>query len=289
MLAVACEDKTVKLLAIPGGNEIKSIGGHTRFILAMTTSPDGQWLASGGADEAVRLTSLPKGEAIASKAGQAGWINALGVSADGRMLAIGGGDRSAKVWSTADWRELHSLVGHRGAVSAVVFSPDGKLLASASHDRTIRLWSLDNGALLQCLADVQAIPVEVKTVRYRIRDHRQEWVTIIVPAGTTVPRGAECVCEAVPGEWKPPPVTVRPGGCDADAGAKAGDADCARKPACWCVSKPACGCDGDCKCQPVYVSCPCVNRPACGCVGHCSCMAVGGGGGGGTIHYWYPN
>lgn len=111
-------------------------------------SPDGRWLASGGADRAVRLWPAEGGRGVRTFTGHSGAVNAVAFSPDGRLIASGG-DRTIRLWQVNGGPCLAAWRGHAGIVSAVAFSPDGQWLASASGDCTVRLWQVGSG---QCAA-----------------------------------------------------------------------------------------------------------------------------------------
>ena len=80
---------------------------------AITFSPDGRTLASGGDDQFVTLWDIQE------------------VDATGPQLQL-----------------RRTLRGHTRWVTSVAFSPDGAILASGSADDTVRLWSADSGLQL---------------------------------------------------------------------------------------------------------------------------------------------
>lgn len=119
-----------------------SLVGHEYGALAVTFSPDGATLASGGFDRVVRLWDVATGEVRATLDGHEGWVAALAFSPDGATLATGSHDHTIKFWDVATGREHGTLHGHTGNVYSVAFSPDGTRLASGSMDGTVRLWDI---------------------------------------------------------------------------------------------------------------------------------------------------
>ncbi|MCP5158497.1 MAG: protein kinase [Gammaproteobacteria bacterium] len=115
---------------------------------AVTFSPNGRWLASGGVDRAVRLWSVESGSCVKTLTGHSGAINAVAFSPDERLIASGG-DRTIRLWRVNGGPCLAAWRGHAGTVNAIAFSPDGQWLVSGAGDRTVRLWRVDSG---QCVA-----------------------------------------------------------------------------------------------------------------------------------------
>jgi eukaryotic-like serine/threonine-protein kinase len=107
-------------------------------------SPDGRWLAVGGAKPQIRLRDLTTGEEeIKSLPESADGITTLAFSPDSRILAGGGGEQESRIylWDLTAGTEVQ-LTGHGGWIAALAFSPDGQRLASASSDQTVRLWDV---------------------------------------------------------------------------------------------------------------------------------------------------
>ena len=127
--------------------------------LALSFSPDGSLLASGGADNTIRLWNPTTGENVRTLTWRArlarsggsllinATVRAVAFSPDGRLLASGGSDNTIRLWNPTTGENLRILIGHNGTygVQAVAFSPDGRLLASGGSDNTIRLWNPTTG------------------------------------------------------------------------------------------------------------------------------------------------
>lgn len=79
--------KVISLLDVATGKEIRRFLGHMSTVNAVTFSPDGKRLASGGKDQVIVLWDLPTGKIFAKTALQDS-IVAVTFSPDGRLLLI---------------------------------------------------------------------------------------------------------------------------------------------------------------------------------------------------------
>lgn len=162
VLASGSYDQTVKLWHGRSGQLLKTLQGHTNWILAVGFSPDGTFLVSGSDDQTVKLWHVQTGHLMHTLPGHTGWVRSAEFSAAGILLVSGSDDRSIKLWEVAggkpqraervhQGRLLKTLQGHTNGVWSVKFSPDGTLLASGSVDQTVRLWDVATGECLNIL------------------------------------------------------------------------------------------------------------------------------------------
>jgi WD40 repeat protein len=119
--------------------------GHAGEVSAAVYSPDGQWIASGGADQTVRLWRATGRREVRVLHGHTGKVTLLTFSRDGRRLGSVSEDGTARIWETDPLCRLPVLSGHESYVYPVAYSPDGQWVASGSWDGNVRLWDALTG------------------------------------------------------------------------------------------------------------------------------------------------
>ena len=139
----------------------RPLKGHTDDILAMSTSPNGRWLATGSMDKTVLLWDLESDDPYSKPSvlvGHEEGISSLAFTPDNRWLVSGSYDSTARIWDTTGDNQSEPvavLQGHKKGIDALAISLDGRWLATASQDKTARLWDLkssDHGAAATVLS-----------------------------------------------------------------------------------------------------------------------------------------
>jgi WD40 repeat protein/energy-coupling factor transporter ATP-binding protein EcfA2 len=117
---------------------------------AISISPDGKLLASGGDDNAITLWNLDGGKKLKTLGQHRERITlgGLAFSPDGRYLASASYDDTAIIWQLETGKS-QVLTGHTGSVYNLSFSADSATLATASEDKTLRLWEVATGTQLR--------------------------------------------------------------------------------------------------------------------------------------------
>ncbi|MDT3442993.1 protein kinase domain-containing protein [Pseudofrankia sp. BMG5.37] len=133
---------------VRGTWKARVLEGHTSGVQAVSLSPDGRLVVTGG-DETIRVWELDTGRLVQTLTAPTS-VEAVGLSPDGRLVVTGGGGNKVRVWELATGREVHTLRGHTGPANSVAVSPDGRFVVSAG-DSTVRVWELATGRRVHVL------------------------------------------------------------------------------------------------------------------------------------------
>ncbi|MBD2018428.1 WD40 repeat domain-containing protein [Microcoleus sp. FACHB-53] len=186
-VAGGTEDGTIKIFDRDIGKLIYILCGHSKSVLSVTFSPDGQTLVSGGSDGSINIWRMsPSAETedtirqtqlwncVHTLTGHSSNVSSVAISSDGQTLASGSWDNTIKLWNLHTGKRLHTLDAHSSSVLSVVISPDGQKLASGHSggllDRSfgsINIWDLNTGELLHNIGgygEVLAINPSEKTL-----------------------------------------------------------------------------------------------------------------------------
>ncbi len=121
--------------------------GHDGAASALDWSPDGAYLASGGADRTIRLWDVA-GKAIGAwQAHGRGGVSALAWSAERNLLASGGVDHQVMLWNPTTRSGLLTCVGHQDEIHHLAWSADNRQIAASAgrKDARIRVWDAQTG------------------------------------------------------------------------------------------------------------------------------------------------
>lgn len=150
-----------------------TLAGHRWPVEALSYSPNGQLLVSGGHDRTLRVWDGHLGREILTVDGPADWVRGLAFSPDNRHLAWSSEDGSVHLWQVlrptsprppersgprVELKERAVLPRHRAAALRVAFTPDGRRLLSAGRDGCVCTWDVAQAAL-QTRLDFQVGPV----------------------------------------------------------------------------------------------------------------------------------
>jgi WD40 repeat protein len=157
-LASASWDRSVKLWALPSGEESTTVTRKMKEIQTLAFSPDGRLLATENSSNTITLWDANSGREVLKLPGNkplgllgTSWVYSIAFSPNSRWLASGLDEKTIRVWDVETGLPVRDLAGDRRSVLYVAFSPDGHLLASGADDKTIDIWDLTSGKVLHTL------------------------------------------------------------------------------------------------------------------------------------------
>jgi WD40 repeat protein len=121
-LAVAYEDRVVRIWEVETGQDLLSLRGHASKVTALAFSPDGKRLASASEDKTVRVWDTSSGQETISLKGHGAGVVGVAFSPDGDRLLSLGADGSAYVWDASP-RPPQSPAGPRKEIQLPLPDP----------------------------------------------------------------------------------------------------------------------------------------------------------------------
>ncbi|MBY0229167.1 MAG: hypothetical protein K2W96_07820, partial [Gemmataceae bacterium] len=136
LAALASADKTVRIIEVATGRDVRRCVGHTASVWAVAFSPDGTRLLSGSKDGTVRLWDMETARELARMEGHLDLVSAVAFSPDGRQALSAGYDHELILWDLAKAARVPGFASPEGMKypHAVGFSPDGKSLLATSGE-----------------------------------------------------------------------------------------------------------------------------------------------------------
>ena len=132
----------------------KRLTGFADRVVALSFSPNGKWLATGGGapteDGEIKIVDLDSGNLVAEiKNGHSDTVFGVCFSPDSSKLATCGADKFVKVFEVPSGQLLKSFEGHTHHVLDVAWKADGKFLVSCGADNAIKVWDYEKGEQLR--------------------------------------------------------------------------------------------------------------------------------------------
>jgi WD40 repeat protein len=140
-------ERTANVLDLVSGKIILKLEGHTRNILSVQFSPNGEYAATASADDTVKIWEITSGKNIQQLVGHTFGVHTIKFSPDGKQIITASYDRSIRIWETSTGK----LTWNRASYSeckAVQFSPSGKLISVVTSTNSILFYNADNGKLI---------------------------------------------------------------------------------------------------------------------------------------------
>jgi WD40 repeat protein len=139
----------VVLWNISDGRELRRFVGHSDGVRALSFSPDGDRLLSGGWDYTARLWDIVSGDEIQRFDGHASHVTAVAFLPGEDRVITASGDSTVVVWDLADGDALGTFK-HPAWVNDMAVARDGRLFLAAAGDGAL-LRDVESGEVTRVL------------------------------------------------------------------------------------------------------------------------------------------
>jgi WD40 repeat protein len=109
--------------------------GHELAVVAVTVSPDSNFIATGSKDKSIKLWEVSTGREIRSFLGHEMTVTSLEFSSDGKYIISGSYDKSVRIWEVSTGKEYYSVLTE-DAITDVAFDPKLRFFVSAGYNRS---------------------------------------------------------------------------------------------------------------------------------------------------------
>ena len=125
-----------------GHSKVKNAQHHTKSILCVAVSPDGKFVATGGADKRLIIWDAKSLKCLKIFTQHRDSVTALAFRRGSNQLFSASKDRTIKIWSLNELAYVETLFGHQDEVLDVDALTQEKCVTVGGRDRTARLWKV---------------------------------------------------------------------------------------------------------------------------------------------------
>ncbi len=154
MIASGSGDNTVKTWYASNGRDIHSYKAGKNDVLAVSWSPDSDYIATGVSwDSNILVWDASRDKLVNTLDGHSDWVNSVVYSPDGLNIISGSNDGSVRFWDSVSGKETRKFREEWwGEIRGLAISGDGSYLAGATENNSVVLWYTKSGKLLNVLA-----------------------------------------------------------------------------------------------------------------------------------------
>ena len=147
-------DGTIRLWDLKTGQTVKELPIKKMPLLAVSFSPDGQYIAySYAVDEdcSIYIWNLNKNCHQCVLRGHESVIRFISFHHDGSSLVTASNDGTVRIWDISKGKCKKVMRDDGKFMLSAVYSPDDSYIAAASYDKYVRIWSAASGKLIHKL------------------------------------------------------------------------------------------------------------------------------------------
>ncbi|CDS02671.1 hypothetical protein LRAMOSA00076 [Lichtheimia ramosa] len=147
-------DNTLRIWGTETGECHAILEGHTSRIWDVSTTTQGDFVASASGDGTVKVwnlrDSLP--QCATTLTGHSGDVYSARYHPHQDYIVTGGYDKSVRLYDINTGAVIKTFQGHQLAVTKTIFNPLGNLVVSGSKDNTIKFWDIVSGLCIRTIS-----------------------------------------------------------------------------------------------------------------------------------------
>ncbi len=146
--------RVLKVWEIASGKKVRTLRGHSEFLLNLAITPDGEKVIAGSSDRRIYVWDLQTGLLERVLEGHTNWVIGVSVSHDGRFLISKGAQETVRLWRCEDWQLLSALEESKYEFyvpSTPLFHPlrNDLVVTYSEKGAAVRIWQLDYDVILR--------------------------------------------------------------------------------------------------------------------------------------------
>jgi len=127
---------------------LRTLTGHSSWVICTAMTPDGQVAVSGSVDETLRVWSPEMGECLRVLRGHKDIIHDVKITPDGRYALSASQDQTARLWQLSSGQCQQIFDYHHAGVTSTAITPDANTGASADRMGWIYIYQVKEAKLL---------------------------------------------------------------------------------------------------------------------------------------------
>ena len=130
---------------------LRTLSGHSSWVICVAITPDGRRVVSGSVDETLRVWDPEIGECLRVLKGHKNIVHDVSITPDGLLVLSGSQDKCLRLWNTLTGNCENVFEKHQDGIISTAITPDGTVGASADQSGQIHIWNLKNGTCTHSL------------------------------------------------------------------------------------------------------------------------------------------
>jgi WD40 repeat protein len=100
-IAIACSDSAVRIWNLRSGDQVQTINGHDKIVMAVSFSHDGKRIVTGSADQTAKVWDATLGTLLVTLPGHTLGLGFVAFTRDDRRVVTASDDKTAKIWDVS--------------------------------------------------------------------------------------------------------------------------------------------------------------------------------------------